>query len=245
MKPFRWKNCRADIAVARHDRTIQAFYDDVIRPTIEVLNTRLANLKQSNDPVAAFEHSDTEEVLSETKKAFALSVQSIWERQLRGYLRGCAEELQPEEGGAKKIDKIREWKGLQKAFSDLRGIRLEEFPSFELLDTLQILGSACRHGDGPSAIELSKRHPEWWPSHASFPLPNDFSLPDPPNLTIASMDIPQECLARFVEAIVTFWDDTTYIYNESIEVKHSNLQARLARDRVEREWCPQARDADT
>ncbi len=245
MKPFRWKNCRADIAAARHDRTIQAFYDDVIRPTIEALNSRLANLKQSNDPVAAFEHYDTEEVLSETKKAFALSVQSIWERQLRGYLRGCAEELQPEEGGAKKIDKIREWKDLQKSFRNLRGIGIEEFPSFKMLDTLHYLGSACRHGDGSSATELGKRHPEWWPEPISFPLPHGFGPPNPPARTIASMEIPTECLAGFVSAIVKFWADTTYIYNESIEVKHPQLEAQLVRERAERDWCPQARGAGT
>jgi hypothetical protein len=57
------------------------------------------------------------------------------------------------------------------------------------------------------------------------------------------MDIPIHRLRAFVAAIAAFWTDAEYIYNESIERKHSSLEARLARERVERTWRPQV-DAD-
>lgn len=54
------------------------------------------------------------------------------------------------------------------------------------------------------------------------------------------MDIPVERLREFVVAIAAFWRDTEYIYNESIERKDPHLVARLASERAERSWVPQA-----
>jgi hypothetical protein len=58
--------------------------------------------------------------------------------------------------------------------------------------------------------------------------------------TVGLMDIPVERLRGFVEAIAAFWRDTEYIYNESIERKDPHLVARLASERAERSWVPQA-----
>jgi hypothetical protein len=234
MPPFRWKNCYADIVAARHDIAIKSFLDDVIRPAIQALETRIAALDKSDDPVAVFIQSDLADILGETKKAFALSVQSIWERQLRAYLRGCAEELRPGEGLESKIEKA-DWPKLCAIFKELRGIPLEDFPSYGDLDTLNYLGNACRHGDGASATKLSQRCPAWWPVHE--PLPGWPSTP--PKHTVATMSVPTDTIASFVAAIANFWDDATYIYNESIERKHENLEAKLARERTERAWQPQ------
>jgi hypothetical protein len=54
------------------------------------------------------------------------------------------------------------------------------------------------------------------------------------------MDISAARLHGFVEAIATFWMDTEYIYNESIEPKHENLEAHLVRERGVRTWFPPA-----
>jgi hypothetical protein len=54
------------------------------------------------------------------------------------------------------------------------------------------------------------------------------------------MRIPQERLQDFVAAIARFWRDAEYIYNESIDRKDSGLEARLVRERAERDWVPQA-----
>lgn len=239
MTPFRWKNCHADVATAKHDLTIRSFFDDVIQPAVRAVEARIEELGRSSDPVACFEQSDMEDVLAETKLAFSLAVQSVWERQLRAYLIGCAKELRPSEGLEVKVEKAN-WQRLCRLFRELRGIEIEAFPSYPELETLHHLGNACRHGDGASAEELARRCPDWWPVH--MPLPPEWGdSSEPPKPTVDRMDVPIERIAGFVEAIAAFWTDHAYIYHESIERKHPNLEARLARERVERAWRPQAR----
>ena len=237
MKAFRWKNCYADVAASKHGVTVQSFFDDVIVPAIRALEEKIAALGCSDNPGDAFAQADTEDVLQETKMAFSLSIQSIWERQLRGYLRGCAEELRPGVGLAARVAKGN-WEELCALFLELRGIRLDAFPSFAELETLPLLGNTCRHGDGPSAVELARRCPVLWRVYP--PMPFEDQPPDPGPPPVALMDVPVDRLRAFVAAIAAFWDDAEYIYNESIERKHPSLEAKLARERAERSWRPQA-----
>jgi hypothetical protein len=136
--------------------TIESYFQDVIMPALATLDTKIEELENSDWPGAVFAKADMEEVRLETMRAFGLSIQSIWERQLRSYLLGCAKDLRPGEPFATKIEKAN-WKELQKLFRGLRGIGLDAFPSFSVLDALQHLGNACRHGDGDSAAELARR----------------------------------------------------------------------------------------
>lgn len=235
MTPFRWKNCFADVQTSKHDITIRAYFDDVIVPSINTLEQRIGELGQSDDPLDMFIQSDTIDVLQEAKMAFALSIQSIWERQLRTYLVGCAKELFPDENLENQVEKAN-WDALKKIFSELRGLKLDSFPSFPLLDKLQHLGNACRHGDGKSAIRLHQLCPDLWKPIP--PMPDGFGAAseDPP--LVSSIDISSEHLRQFAEAIAQFWDDTTYIYNESIERKHPILKAKLILERKTRHWFP-------
>ncbi|MCF1450144.1 hypothetical protein FS815_25465 [Agrobacterium vitis] len=54
----------------------------------------------------------------------------------------------------------------------------------------------------------------------------------------ALINVPVPHLRTFAGAVAEFWDDTKYIYNESIERKDPSLEARLARERLERKWVP-------
>lgn len=236
MKPFRWKNCFADVQASKHDLTINSFLENVIQPSTRFLEDKIVELGRSEDETAIFEISDMQDVLRETKLAFCLSIQSIWERQFRSYLCGCARELRPESGLAEQVEKAN-WEKLCALFQELRGIRLSEFPSYKELETLHLLGNACRHGDGPSAIQLLERAPELWPTFP--PMPPEF-LTHPRSLpSVAMMDIPVARIHSFVDAIVIFWLDAGYIYKESIERKHPSLEARLILERAERAWRPQ------
>jgi hypothetical protein len=237
MAPFRWKNCFADVQASKHDIAIQSYFEDVILPALRTLEERIDDLRRSDMPGHQFAQADMEDVRRETKLAFGLSIQSIWERQIRAYLRGCANELRPGEALAAKVEQAN-WTQLRKLFRDLRGISLDEFPSFWALDTLHHLGNACRHGDGGSAHELARRCPDLWP--AVPPLPPEFSRAQPTVAAVATMDIPVHQLRAFVDAVAAFWNDAEYIYNESIERKHKSLEVRLARDRAQRGWLPQA-----
>ncbi|MBB3358812.1 MULTISPECIES: hypothetical protein [unclassified Novosphingobium] len=237
MKPFRWKNCFADVQASKHDMTIESYFQDVIVPALATLEAKIDELENSDWPGAVFAKADMEEVRLETMRAFGLSIQSIWERQLRSYLLGCSKDLRPGEPSATKIEKAN-WKELQKLFRGLRGIGLDAFPSFEVLDALQHLGNACRHGDGDSATELARRYPDFWPIIPPMPPGFGASLPSPPR--VAQMRIPLQRLHEFVAAIARFWRDAEYIYNESIERKDPGLEARLVRERAERDWLPPA-----
>ena len=237
MKPFRWKNCRADVTAWRHGSTVRSFFDDVIVSAIRAVEEKIAALGRSDNPGDAFAQADMRDVLRETKLAFSLSIQSIWERQLRSYLRSCAEELHLGSGLAGRAASDKGEK-LRELFHKLRGIRLECFPSFAALETLDLLGNACRHGDGTSAKELAKRCPELWPLRPPMPFGDHALLSEFP--PVALMDVPIDRLQAFVVAIVAFWGDVEYIYKESIELKHPRLEAELARERTERSWFPYA-----
>lgn len=239
MTPFRWRNCMADVHAYRHDYTVQAYVDDVVAPAVATLEAKIEELGRSDWGPAPFAQADLKNMLRETMLAFGLSIQSIWERQIRTYLIGCASELRPGEPVAAKLEKA-DWPELCKWFRKLRGINLEAFPSFPMLDTLQLLGNACRHGDGKSSIELALRHPELWP--VIPPLPKGFGVSPPLPPSVSRMEVSVDWLRDFAKAIAAFWRDAEYIYNESIERKDPHLEARLVRDRGERTWLPQATD---
>lgn len=236
MKPFRWKNCFADVQASKHDLTIKSFLDNVVLPSTQFLEDKIVELGRSEDETAIFEISDMQDVLRETKLAFCLSIQSIWERQFRSYLRGCARELRPQSGLVEQVEKAN-WEKLCALFQDLRGIRLCEFPSYTELETLHLLGNACRHGDGTSAIQLLERAPELWPTFP--PMPPEFQTHPRSLPSVAMMDIPVARINSFVDAIVIFWLDVEYIYKESIERKPPSLEAHLILERAERTWRPQ------
>ncbi len=236
MAPFQWKNCFADVQASHHDLTIESYLTDVVLPALATLRGKIGALGRSDNPGDEFAKADTEDLLKQIKSAFALSIQSIWERQLRACLTACAGELRPDETLGGKVAKA-DWEGLCKLFGQLHRIALRDFPSFAVLDLLQDVGNACRHGDGKSASALYQRAPDLWPNYA--PLPEGYGAPTVP-LSVALMDIPVEQLEAFVAAIAGFWIDVGYIYAESIEHKHEYLEARLVQERLTRAWRPQA-----
>ncbi len=235
MEPFRWRNCYADVQTYRHARTIQTYFDDVIIPALDTLDHKTEELEQRGGAWAAFAKPDMQDVSRETKLAFSLAIQSIWERQLRGYIAGCARELYPAEDLQVRIERA-DWEGLQKYFANLRGIELRDFPSFVILDILQNLGNAARHGDGKSAGRLVEQCPDFW---GYVPQVQSEEPASAIYRTVAMMDVPVQRLETFVGAVAEFWEDTCYICNESIERKDLSLEVRLARERLERKWIPQ------
>ncbi len=126
------------------------------------------------------------------------------------------------------------WEDLDGIFKAFRGIALKDFLEYADLDLLHLVGNVCRHGDGTSLQKLAKSHPELWPPPISPPvIIDDFPIPPAPP-TIDNLSIPRALLSRFVSAIASFWDETEYIYNESIECKHPNLEKKLVQQRRER-----------
>jgi len=232
---FRWTNCYADVVSSKYGPMTHAFLLDVVEPALVALDSQISGLEKSGEPGAPFMQADTEELLRATTMAFCLSIQSLWERQIRAYLQGCAKELRSDGALARRAVHGR-WEEIDSVFNELRGISLTEFEEYPQLDLLHLLGNACRHGDGPSVGMLWKTHPELWPCRQVMHLP--FSV-DATSLTprLPSIDgvvIPRDLLRSFVRAIASFWEETEYIYLESIERKHASLEAKLIETRRER-----------
>lgn len=204
-------------------------------PALKEVDCKIGEIGNSKEPARAFIQYDMQIVRQETVKAFALSIQSIWERQLRAYLLRCARDLRPEEDLEKKISAAN-WKQITKLFFSLREIKIQAFPSYMALEALHHLGNVCRHGGGTSAIELSKSRPDLWRQHTA----TLFNQPLSKNSRhlVETMEITNDHLSEFVDAIASFWLDIGYIYNESIEKKHPSLEARLVKERINRSWIP-------
>lgn len=227
---FTWKNCWADIHTYRYGAIAQEFLAHVVNPSLDALDAQIAEHRKSDDPVSEFYISDLTELINKTRMAFCLSIQSLWEQQIRAYLHGCQKQLGINPfpiSPWKKNETIHSatWgRELDTVFLKLRGIPLTIFASYKKLDLLQTVGNVCRHGDGDSSARLWQISPEFWPLHSS-----DAEFKQNGNVpSVQMMVLPRRLLAEFVDAICLFWDDMEYIYNESISPKHHTLEEKLA-----------------
>ncbi|MGE8450902.1 MAG: hypothetical protein ACN6OP_09870 [Pseudomonadales bacterium] len=154
----RWAHGYQDVLTFKHGMQVRAFLRDVVEPSLAALDTDIAAWAASNEGGAPFAHADAQALLQSTVEAFCLAIQSLWERQLRSYLRGCV-TFPP--GDLVLLNRIAKdaWPQVQRHFESLRGIPMTAFDSFAVLDLLQLIGNACRHGDGPSSKTLFREHP--------------------------------------------------------------------------------------
>jgi len=215
-----WINCHADVASSGHGRIIASFMKDVVASSLTSLKNEVRKWQTSDEGGAPFIAADAEHLLKTTIESYCLSIQSVWERQIRSYLVGCARYLRSDETLASKIMKA-QWDNVPKAFLDLRGIALQEFDSYPVLDLLHLTGNACRHGDGKSAKILFERCPDWWPHWAKLSINPDGSHSGVP--PFSSIAIPETALYQFAEAIIWFWDDAEYIYLNSLKSQHPSV----------------------
>ena len=233
-EPFRWKNCAADTATWRHGRLAREFLHDVVQPSLNALDARINKWSASDDPAGAFVLNDVKELRRATTMAFCLSIQSMWERQIRTYLRGCAIAFSNDKATTEKA-LVAPWEDLDDLFLELRGIRMSSFEEYRQLDLLHLLANVCRHGDGPSSRRLWHRCPEFWPDRIHHPRPSRTTVATAKAApSTANMHLPGDRLHTFVSAIASFWDEIEYIYLESLERKHESVERKLAKLRRER-----------
>lgn len=219
---FKWRNCYGDVICNRFDAVAMTYWEKVALPALNHAEMEVDFWASKEDEGGAvFAHAEVVNQQLVTASAMCLSLQSIWERQLRAYLLSCAGWTD-----AKLTNQLQHapWDALQNLFEQLRGVPLRAFLSYPDLDLLAQLGNTCRHGAGRAANALWRSHPELWPSSAT---PADSSVAPP----VERMQISKELLARFVGAIAAFWQVIGYLYNESIETKHSSLELTLREQR--------------
>jgi hypothetical protein len=233
--PFRWKNCFADVLSSRNGPMAQSYIRDVVEPSVDAMERAIAGLQERvDDPAAIFGVGPAEELLHTTLLGYCLSIQAMWEKQLRIYLRGCAEELKADLRVSEKINQA-SWSELSAIFKQLRGVPLTAFAEYDTLNLLQLLGNVCRHGSGTSLRQLIKTHPQLWPQEEreeGIPLPP--GPPFKPALTAENLQVSRALLRSLASAIDSFWRETEYIYNESIERKHESLERALVEERRRR-----------
>jgi hypothetical protein len=241
IETFTWSNLQADIFLGQHARAMRLYLESVVTPALDAIDARLDEMSRSDEPADVFGLGGMNALRRSTIEAFALSLQSLWERQLREFLKGCARELKRPADEVQELERAN-WEKLLKRFQELRGLPLDAFDSFRELELLHLLGNACRHGDGSSARILSDRWPEFWPNRPWFddplalrpaPLP-PYVAPPITSRSFSEASLPRSLLVRLTHAVIWFWEDHNYIYTNSITPKHSNIDGALAKMREER-----------
>jgi hypothetical protein len=246
-EPFRWKNCFADVLSNRNGQMAQSYIRDIVEPSLSAMESQLSSMRaRRDDPIAVFGIGPAEELMRTTLMGYCLSIQAMWEKQIRGYLERCARDLKADPRTAQEIPNAK-WQELDSLFNVLRGVPLTAFEEHAALNKLQLLGNVCRHGNGPSLDRLANEHPELWPPE---PKP-EFVPPPPPGprlepvRTAENLQVSLDLLKSLAAAIESFWRETEYIYNESIERKAESLEALLVNARKMRAgrgrpWDPPA-----
>jgi hypothetical protein len=232
----KWTTNFADVQIGIHRHRTRAFLKDVAKPALAALDADIEHWATTREGAWMFAKADAEALFRVTIQAFCLSIQSLWERQLRNWLSACItpgpkSTLQRRTAQHGTMDK------LSALLVELRGIPLTAFSTWDEPDLLQRVANACRHGDGSSAVELFRSNPELWPNWSSAPLAlptDDPPMGPPPPPSFEQAVLPRELLDRFVEAIVGFWEDVDYVRLNSIERPDDNIWAEMNRLRGRR-----------
>ncbi|MPV65603.1 hypothetical protein [Burkholderia sp. BE17] len=226
-----------DVQLALHRPRVRAFLNDVVHPALAAIDADIEHWATTQEGGWMFAVADGQALLQATIQAFCLSIQSLWERQLRNWLNAC---IVP---GPQSVRQRRTARGgslseLSDLLLELRGIALTAFPSYMDLDLLQRVGNACRHGDGWSAVALFRSNQELWPNWSSDPFPWPADNPPvgpPPPPSFEQAVLPRELLDRFANAILGFWEDVAYIRLNSLRQKDERILADLDALRRSRE----------
>ena len=104
---------------------------------------------------------------------------------------------------------------------------MDTFDSYTTLTQLQMLGNACRDGEGKSSRNLHEHHPELWPAPLLFPWHDDQKVVPPP--PVQHLQITLELCTCYVSAIALFWMDMKRYGLESFVDKRPSVHAEIAR----------------
>lgn len=214
-----WKPGWADAYAARNDSIAKDFLAMVVRPALMALNQKHQEYATSDDPVLyGFAAMDQIDLISKTASAFCLSIQAMWERQLRAYLTNCVGAVPIDNIDPHRLESAQWGERMDTLFHDVRGVHLQSFDSYEMLTVLHLLANVCRHGGGRSSRELFTKYPQLYSEGTST--------------GAAGLEVSEELLAAFIDAIVLFWMDMERLGLESYKgEKPSHRIAFLSRNR--------------
>ncbi|MCX2542012.1 hypothetical protein [Pseudomonas sp. COW5] len=228
--PYKWTIGFADAYAHNNGDTVQDFLSLVVQPSLAALEQKRQELARAaqDDVVFHFALSDHERLIQRTYMTFALAIQSLWEQQIRSYLICCLGSHTIDGVTLKKLEKSAWGTELNALFFKVRGVELSSFDSYPALTQLQLLGNACRHGDGDSSRDLHSLHPELWPAPIQFPwLDSSMEPPPPPKPPVQHLQITLDILTRYVSAIALFWVDMDRLGMESLLDRQPDIQHRV------------------
>ncbi|MFV3381066.1 hypothetical protein [Pseudomonas sp. NY15354] len=204
LTPLLWKHGWADAYAARNDLIAIEFLELVVRPSLAALTNKHQEYAASDDPVLyGFAAMDQLDLINKTATAFCLSIQALWERQLRTYLSNCVKCVPIADIDPHRLQSAQWGERMDALFLDVRGIDLQSFSSYEMLTVLHLMANVCRHGEGRSSRELFVKWPHLWPDQASG--------------SVHGLFVSEHLLAGFVDAVVLFWMDMERLGLESFK----------------------------
>lgn len=213
---FSWRSGYGDVTCYRCDDVVQDYWAKIALPALDHAEKEVAFWENNQEGGAPFVYANVVDQLSVTASAMCLSIQSIWERQLRAYLLACIDRK--DETLADRIQHA-SWDVIQALFTELRGVPMQAFLSYHDLNLLVQLGNVCRHGAGRTANALWRNYPGLWPGTT---WPADTARAPP----VDQMHVGRELLARMVCAIVSFWQMIGYFIRKALQSKTSHWCAR-------------------
>lgn len=227
-----WKPTVADAYANKYGEVARDFLSLVVGPSLAALVKKEVEIATQEDQMrAAFHLHDHRHLISKTSMALCLGIQSLWEQQLRDYLCNCGMHLNPRAGTTNDV-RLASWgtstKGsLNQLFADIRGLKLENFQSYQRLDKLQLLGNVCRHGEGPSAVKLRAKHPELWPT--AMLESQQYGISARAFMPVDGMQITVDLLRDLVNAVVLFWLDMRIACTKTLIPENTAMIEEVAR----------------
>lgn len=206
-----WTPTIADAYANSYGEVAQNFLSLVVEPSLTALKQKDAEIAAQEDQIlTAFRRRDHQHLIAKTSMALCLGIQSLWEQQLRDYLCKCWTQVKHPTADADDIrdaiwDSNKKDHSLKQLFCEIRGLSLENFQSYNRLDKLQLLGNACRHGEGASAKKLRRKYPELWSRTLSEC--EQLGAVEEGLMPVDGMLITTALLRDLVKAVVLFWLD--------------------------------------
>lgn len=176
------------------------FYERVVIPALQELTPQLTpsgrSLDEGETSFLELARINTHNALCyEARNSFALSLGAAYERQIRLWLSHTAKDRR------KEIEKI-SWPHLEPLILELKNIDIKSLPISNDINELRLIVNCVRHGDGGSVSALERLNPQLW-HHLSSGLRSEYAKH---GLLTHSMRIADKDLARYVAAILTFWE---------------------------------------
>ncbi|MFK4447131.1 hypothetical protein ABH944_007422 [Caballeronia udeis] len=219
----KWRNCDlVDELAILNVTPISAFMNKVVEPWLDTLNAeeegRKADLS-SSDYLRHWNLHQTREIRQISLQNFCLSIDGMFERELRAWLKSALYQLlsadsKRDESGWLKVIRTGDLDKLSGLLQEHRKIGLSAFPAYPVLRLMKTVANICRHGEGRSVAELSQYYPHFWSLCTVANKPSTGWVSDDQAL-YSSLILPAKILSDFFDAVKQFWTDVRYIFLNS------------------------------